>query len=163
MIRIYLVAGLFWAVSAALGAPEEKPKLPKEPPPRLATVIQVKEDVVVYRDFQVFPAIPKKLEPGQIKDKDTELIPADPFSLPPAPGFAVDFSLKEGEILDGEGKKLDIQTAKKRIAVGDTVLVADAGRKIDPAYLRVIKKEAVILVHPAPKPGPPLPGVPKDM
>jgi hypothetical protein len=41
----------------------------------------------------------------------------------------VEFSLKVGEVFDADGKKLNTDAAKKRLAVGDTVLVSTSGKK----------------------------------
>jgi hypothetical protein len=37
-------------------------------------------------------------------------------------------------------------------------LVSPSGKRVDPAYLRIIEKTVVILVHPPFQPAPPLPG-----
>ena len=132
----------------------DKPKLPKGAPsqftvvlpngtpPRFATVVAMKGDVIVYRDCWVVPAIPKKAGPPNSK----ELAPAPGSGYPSAAFLAVEFSLKDGLVLDAQGRKLDVNTAKKRLAVGDTVLVG-WNTKVDPAYLRVVKKGTIILVH----------------
>jgi hypothetical protein len=148
----HLIAGSLVAFLAALAQAEDKPKLPEGSPPRLASVIEVKGDLVVYRDFYFTPPIPKKA--GQFNLK--EPVPSHPSGGPKF-ACAVEFPLKDGEVFDAEGKKLNADAAKKRLAVGDTVLVSTSGSKVDPVYLRVVKKETLVFVHPAPPPGPPLP------
>jgi hypothetical protein len=152
MIHKYLIAGFLVALLAPLAEAEDKPKLPDGYPPRLASVLEVKGDLVVYRDFYFMPPIPKK--PGQLNPK--EPVPSHP-SAGPMFACAVEFSLKDGEVFDADGKKLNADAAKKRLAVGDTVLVSTSGKKVDPVYLRVVKRETLVLVHSAPLPGSALP------
>jgi hypothetical protein len=157
MIHKYLITGLLLAALTAVGQAEDKPKLPEGPPPRLVNVVEVKGDLVVYRDFYLMmPLLPKK--PGHSSAallmwqlNRNELIPSHPLAGP-SMGCAVEFSLKEGEVFDAEGNKLTGEAAKKRLAVGDIVLVSTYGRKVDSAYLRIVKKETLILVHPPPRP-----------
>jgi hypothetical protein len=154
----WLILGFLFAALMAVARAEDKPRLPEGPPPRLATVVEVKGDVVVYRDFYFAPPVPKKAGPLTL----TELVPSHPSS---GPWFtcAVEFPLKEGQVCDAAGKKLDAGAARKRLAAGDTVLVSLAGKEVDPAYLRVVKKETLVLIHPPSPLGPPLPKrVPKD-
>jgi hypothetical protein len=152
MIHKHLIAGSLIAFLAALAPAQDNPKLPEGSPPRLASVIEVKGDLVVYRDYYFGPRIPKKAGPLNPK----EPVPAHP-SAGPLFACAIEFSLKDGEVFDAEGKKLNADAAKKRLAAGDTVLVSTSRSKVDPAYLRVVKKETLVFVHPAPPPGPPLP------
>jgi hypothetical protein len=121
---------------------QEKQKLPEEPPPQLASVVEIKGDVIVYRDYYSHGPIPKK---GLVPPK--ALPPAYP-SDGPLLAYAVEFSLKTGEVFDAEGKKVDAAAAKKRLEVGATVLISTSGKEVDPAYLRVFKKETLVLVHP---------------
>jgi hypothetical protein len=86
-----------------------------------------------------------------------ELAPALPSSGPVI-ACAVEFSLREGKVFDVEGHQLDAEAVKKRLVPGGTVLVSTSGKRVDPAYLRIIEKTMVILVHPPFQPAPPLPG-----
>jgi hypothetical protein len=154
MVRRHLSAGLLVAALAAPGRADDKPKLPEGPPPRLASVLEVRGDVVVYRDYSYSLLIPKGAGPFD---------PTKPVPSYPATGVmyacSVEFSLKDGQVFDAAGNKLDAGTARKRLAVGDTVLVCLVGRKVDTAYLGVVKKETLVLVPALPLP-PALP-VPK--
>jgi hypothetical protein len=153
--RANMIVGLLVASAAAVGTAQDKPGLPAEAPPRIASIVALNGEVIVYRDFQYMLFTPKRAGPV----KPNELVPANP-----SPGTmfacAVEFPLKDGRVYDAEGKKLDIEAVKKRIAVGDTVLVTTSGKMVDPAYLKVVKKDTLILVQPPPPPGPPLPFLP---
>src|SRR5262245_45222561 len=66
----------------------------------------------------------------------------------------VRYSVKEGPVIDGEGKKLSAEAAGKRIAVGMTVVLSTDGKMIHPAFLKLFNKETLILVPAVPQPGP---------
>jgi hypothetical protein len=155
MILKHLITGLGVTLFAAVAEAGDKPKLPHGPPPRLATILEKKADSVVYQDFYFAPPIPKKF--GQLDTKKP--VPSHP-SAGPMFAIAVEFSFKGGQVFDVAGKKLNAEAAKKRLAVGETVLVSMSSGKVDPAYLRVLKKTTLILVHPVPQPGPALPKLP---
>jgi hypothetical protein len=152
MIRNCMAAGLLAAVVATPGGAQDKPKLPDGTPPRLVSVVEVKGDVVVYRDFYFAPPIPQRT--GQINAK--ELVPSHPAGGPLF-GCAVEFPLREGEVYDTEGNRVAAEAVRGRLAVGDTVLVSTSGKAVAPEYLRAFRKGTLVFVHPKPKPGPPLP------
>jgi hypothetical protein len=148
-----LYGGLVLAVLGAISRADDKSGLPADSPPRIVSVVGVKGDIVTYRDFLGMPVLPKafgKLRPG-------ELAPALP-SAGPMIACAVEFSIREGKVFDVEGHQLDAEAVKKRLVPGDTVLVSTSGKRVDPAYLRIIEKTAVVLVHQLFQPAPPLPG-----
>jgi len=148
-----LYGGLLLALLGALARADDKPGLPAGSPPRIVSIVGVKGDVVTYRDFLSMPVIPK----ASGRSRPGELTPALPSSGPLI-ACAVEFSLREGTVLDIEGHQLGAEAVKERLVPGGTVLVSTSGKKIDPAYLRIIEKTAVILVHPPAPPGPPPPG-----
>ena len=150
MSRLFRVTVLF-LMMASTSQSQEKPKLPEGTPPRLVTVVEIKGDVIVYRDFFDVGLGPSPFpkEPGPIDTR--KLTPARPTFGPTIP-CAVEFSLKEGTVYDVKGNKLSAETIKKRLGIGDTVLVSTTTKTVDPAYLRVVNQEALIFVHPQPKP-----------
>src|SRR5947209_7519678 len=135
MIRASLITVLLFGILADFGRADDKSQLPTRTPPRLVSVVKVNGDVLSYRDFAFMPMIP--MQPAQLKAVD--LVP----SLPVTGSFfagIVNFSFKEGTLLDGEGKQIDAVGARKQLKPGDTVLVSTSGKVIDPAYLRVLRK-----------------------
>jgi uncharacterized protein (TIGR03067 family) len=58
-------------------------------------------------------------------------------------GFA---AIEDIDIYDGTGKKLTLEDFHKRVKVGSVVLATLYDDKPDPAYFRVLKDEAVVLV-----------------
>jgi hypothetical protein len=148
-----LYGGFLLAVLGAISRADDKSGLPADSPPRIVSVVGVKGDVVSYRDFLSMSVIPK----ASGRPRPGELTPALPSSGPMI-ARAVEFSLREGKVFDVDGQQLGAEAAKKRLVPGGTVLVSTSGKRVDPAYLRIIEKAAVILVHPPAPPGPPLPG-----
>jgi hypothetical protein len=70
------------------------------------------------------------------------------------------FALKGGKVLDAKGKELPEDEVWKRVKPGSAVLVSVFGPNIEPAYLRILRDDAVILVLPQPPPAPPVPPPP---
>lgn len=151
-------ATFFLCVLAAVNSPaQEQAKLPEGTPPRIASVVEVKGDVVVYRDFLSLGSSLTPKEKGKIDPE--KLTPAKPFPVPMIP-CAVEFSLKDGAVFDVKGIKLSLEAAKKRLGIGDTVLVSTSGKKVDPSYVRIVKEDVLIFVHPRPAPATVLPPSP---
>jgi hypothetical protein len=131
--------------------------LPKGLPPRLAAVVKVDEKagVVEYREPLFTAALPQKA--GPIKEGD----PAGPAA---GSGVLVTirFPLRDGTVYDTAGKKVAPADVVKRLSVGDVVLIAAGSEPVDPAYLKVVTKDVLILVPLPPGPGPALPKVDKN-
>ena len=126
--------------------------LPKGAPPRVVSVLKVDAVAGVIEYRERFPGLVLPEKDGPVKPGDAAL-PA--ITLP---GFVtVKFPLKTGTVYDAAGKKVEPEEAAKRLAAGDIVLVSGDYGPVDPVYMKVFTKEVLILVHPAPRPGPPLP------
>ena len=55
-------------------------------------------------------------------------------------------ALKHHQGYDGEGKKIAADDLLKRLAVSGVVLLASDFKEIDPAYLKLLRKDALIFV-----------------
>jgi hypothetical protein len=55
--------------------------------------------------------------------------------------------LRGAEYYNAKGEKVKQEDALKRLTPGTIVLVSADGRKVDPAYLRIIKDDTLILVQ----------------
>jgi uncharacterized protein YkwD len=80
------------------------------------------------------------------------------------------WSAKDGNAVDPKGNVLTMSDLSKRLKKSDAILIA-AGKKVDSAYLQVLKPDAVILLGPAeaagtpaevPPPMPVRPSAPKN-
>lgn len=56
---------------------------------------------------------------------------------------------KETEVFDGGNNRLADPEIWKRLKTGIPILLAADGRKVDPAYLAIVEKDAIILANPA--------------
>jgi len=99
---------------------DEKAKLPKGPAPRFFTVTEIGRDNIKFTEVAI---------------KDGRRVV---FDYVPA--------LARTEIYDASGKKITAEECRKRVKVGTVVLVAADKTKPDPAYLAVLKDDAVVLV-----------------
>ena len=63
---------------------------------------------------------------------------------------------KEIDIFDARGKKLSVDDFRKRAKVGTVVLVAADENEVHPAYLSVVKEDALVLVGVLVRAEPPL-------
>jgi hypothetical protein len=62
------------------------------------------------------------------------------------------YPLKGAQFYDGAGKKLKDDEARDRLKAGRTVLLSQDPKGVDPAYLKVLAKDALIIVPGAPQP-----------
>jgi len=101
---------------------QEKVKGPAGPAPRFFTVTEVAKDHVEL----------------------TELSPAEEVghfqsvAYRPAP--------EDLKITDAAGKRLTAQEFRKRVTEGTVVVVSSNAANVDPAYLRVLSKDTIVLV-----------------
>jgi uncharacterized protein (TIGR03067 family) len=113
------LAGFALFLGAAVA--EGKVKLPKGPAPRFFTVTEIGKDYVELKEVGV---------------RKGDLTPVGSYK--PA--------LKDIEIYNAKGKKLSAADFRQRAKVGTLLLVAADENKVDPAYLRVVEDDTVVLV-----------------
>ena len=101
------------------GTAQDPIKLPGQPP-RFFTVTKLGKDSV------------EVTEVLKATKKGTESITYKP-------------ALKEIDIFDSKGKKISAEEFHKRVKVGTVVLVAGDEKVVDPAYLSILKDDAVVL------------------
>jgi hypothetical protein len=79
------------------------------------------------------------------------------------------FFVRKGAVYTAEGRKLIEAEAFERLKVGMVVLESTNGDVVDPAYLRTLRPDTLVLIGPPPIPGvppggvPPLPSPPKQL
>ena len=65
------------------------------------------------------------------------------------------WDLKKAKITNGSGKKMDIDTLRKRLAVETPVVVSADGKPIAKGYLNLIRAEVIVIeAPPVPEPAP---------
>jgi hypothetical protein len=133
---------------AAPGPDEKKTALPTTPPPRIACVSALKpeEDEITLHEVtvQMVPELRKELR--TVNGKTVEV--AATYYKAVVVQQQRKCYLKEGKAYDTAGATLEAAEVWKRLKVGSPVLVSGDGNKVDPAYLGVVAKEAVILTFP---------------
>jgi len=73
----------------------------------------------------------------------------------------IKYSVADGQVYDGAGKKLDADEVWKRATVGAAVLLSSDFRMVDDAYLKLLNKDALVFVPALPKAPPPPPPMTK--
>jgi hypothetical protein len=62
------------------------------------------------------------------------------------------FDLKKAKFSTAGGKKLDLEAVKKRLAKPQVVAMAMGYKPVDEAFLKVLDKDAIVIVPEKPKP-----------
>jgi hypothetical protein len=133
---------------AAPGPEEKKAAFPTTPPPRIACVgaLKPEEGEITLHEVtvQMVPELRKELR--TVNGKTVEV--AATFYRAVVVQQQRKCYLKEGKAYDTAGAPLEAAEVWKRLKVGSPVLVSGDGNKVDPVYLGVVAKEAVILAFP---------------
>jgi hypothetical protein len=136
------------------------------PPPRIVLVAAIdrKEGQVTFHEV-VSRMVVREIVREVVKDNVKEKI-KDTVFVPEFATVEFKFALKDVQVYDGAGKKLDSDDALKRLEVMAPVLIAAGSQPVDPAYLKLLNKDALVFV-PTPKttaipPPPPPPDKPRD-
>jgi hypothetical protein len=58
----------------------------------------------------------------------------------------IGFSLEQDEIYDTKGELIPAESAKRRLAPGQVVLLSADGKRVDPFYLQAVQADTLILV-----------------
>jgi hypothetical protein len=148
MISTSLLAVVLPLALAAPGPDEKKAALPTTPPPRIASVSELKpeEGEITLHEVtqQMVPELRK--EQRTVNGKTVEVTVTHYRAVVVQQQRKC--YLKEGKAYDTAGAPLEAAEVWKRLKVGAPVLVSADGNKVDPAYLGVVAKEAVILAFP---------------
>src|SRR5262245_25344551 len=139
-------------LTAALAAPalaQEKDKGPASPPPTLHVVSRVDADKgeVWVTQIIMVPATEKRVVVVKVLVNGKE-VPENretTVTVTRHETREVLWSAKGGRAVDGAGEPIKADELGKRVKAGDTVLVG-TGDRVDPAWLKVLKPEAVILL-----------------
>jgi hypothetical protein len=109
-----------WLTAVALVEGEVQP--PKGLPPRFMTVAKIDKVSIELIEVQAVTGRPDDLNESRRTAR-----------------------LKSLRGFDTKGKELRRATWQKRLKAGDVVVVATDDKKVDPAYLRVLKDDTVVL------------------
>jgi hypothetical protein len=147
-----LFATLVVATLIIAPAPEDKPKLPDSPPPRLVSVSAVdgKEGTCTVRTI-IVKTVPVQ-EQVAINVNGRTVIETRTVLKSITEAREEKVAVKSSDVFDGEGKPVTEDDVWKRLTVGATIAIAVDSNKVNPAYLAAFKKETLIFVQ---RPEPP--------
>src|SRR5262249_4065158 len=162
MIPSGVLAAVCLSIAAAPAPADVQPKLPGSPPPYIVAAAEGNKDAgeIIYHEVVLVPVLREEIVLKNGKQEKVTTYATVPTAR------HVKFSIKSGSVFDVKGNKLEDEAVWKRVAVGSAVLIAVDGKKVDPAYLQIVKDDPLILVPPPPKlqperaPAPP-PEIPK--
>jgi hypothetical protein len=163
--RLLFAAFLALVGSVAFGRQEKTPeppmdRVPQSPPPTIVTVKEVRADRSELVCEQILTEQVPVTRTKVVEDKGIKKEVAETVLVTRAVPKQMKFALKEGAFQTVGGKKLTDEEVAKRLKAG-TLLFVSFGGKPDPAYLKILRDDAIILVTPAwgapvePKPVPP--------
>jgi len=129
---------------------EPRVEAPKGQPPTIATV-QVEKDALVSNQTitQQRPetrTITENVGGKNVTRTITVLVPVTVISKQA-------WSLKGAKAQQADGTKIEIDALKKRLATPRPVVIATDGQPIDPAYLRLLQKNTIVVIVPRMAPG----------
>jgi hypothetical protein len=176
MLRAFLGLSVLAVWAGAVVAADEKKSAPQGPPPMQALARMDRDGLV---EIQVPVGVPVMPERRGDRDRGDDRRPApreDERRPPPReddrrpagrgderpqapPQFrtemqSVRFNSKDVQAYSVDGKKLDANALRDRLARETPVLISGNGQKVDPFYLRVVKEDTLVLLLPPPREGP---------
>lgn len=165
MLRI-LFAACSIAASAGVAFAEEKPFAPASPPPTMAFVHAVDADKA---EIMVVYPVSKPVAQTRYESRErvidgrkvTELVPITVTTMVTELQMRL-WSARSANAIDAKGKALTMKELAKRLKKNDPIVIA-ASDTVDPAYLKLLKEDAVVLLGPPmtgavpvqPRPAPP--------
>jgi len=152
-----ILVGLFCVAVASVAIAEEKTPLPKTAPPTFLFISEIDKDRFLVEVREMVP-VTREIE---VKVEKNGRIVLEKRAVTEYMTVArmVAYPLKDAKILDAEGKELKKEDAWKTLKPGMAVLVTTDKNGVDPAYLKLLSRDALILVMP-PKTGVAPPVVP---
>jgi hypothetical protein len=142
--RLTTAAVLVLGVSVAFGQPEQ---VPQASPPTIVTVKEVRADRgELVCDLLVAERV-EVTRTKVIEEKGVKKEVAEKTFVTRAVPTQVTFPLKASTFLTVGGKKVTDEDVAKRVTPG-TLLFVSVGGKPDPAYLKVLRDDTLILVTP---------------
>ena len=164
MTRQLFSAALLLVLGGAAWA-EDKPKLPKGPPPFQALArATLNKGVIEFR--LTVPYLVQVFQETKTVVEGKEVIKTTVVAKLVTREDARQVKEKELQAFDATGKKVSAKALLKRLKKPGAVLVSADGAKVDPFYLEIIKKDTLVLILPSPKSEPesglkPMPDRPK--
>src|SRR5262249_12921964 len=87
----------------------------------------------------------------KVKQGDNEIAVTETRLVPEMRPVEIAYDLKKATFGTAGGKKLDLDALKKRLAKAQPIVLASDGKPVDEAYLKVLDKDAIVIVLEKPK------------
>lgn len=150
MLRSMIPAVMVIALLGDVSRAQDATKLPAGPAPSIFVVAGVDRTAGTYTVTQIVPVqeayvVEKTVIVGGMEQKVKQTATRIVHKT-----VLVSRSLKGLEFYNVKGEKLMDEEAMKRFVAGAVVLLSADGNKVDPAYLRIVKDDALIVVLPSP-------------
>jgi len=142
---------------------QEKTSGPDRGPPRFVVIEKVDKATatVTYQDRVADLAALSELHEKMMEGKQ----PLDAFLKLMGDDLSVardvPFPLKTGKVFTADGMELSPEESLKRLSPGSIAIVSTTGRNIDPAFQKLLQKDAIVLAPPVVKDIPRLPPAPR--
>ena len=126
-------------------------KPPEGPAPALVFVNEVDREkgVIIYRTYNKVPVIQTVEEVIEVKGVKQTVIKNRTVFTTEIRESLVQLNAFKAQTADG--KLLTMKDLAERLTPGTTILIQFVGDKVDPAYLKVIKGDTIVLYASAPR------------
>jgi hypothetical protein len=153
MQRCNVLAITFLGLLAGLSQAQDATKLPRGPQPQMLFIssVDAKDGAIVITQA-VMEAVPVEEERVRVQGGVTEKYKVTTYKFV-TKLVKQPFVLKDHQFQLAGGQKLSAEEALKRLTPGKVVLLSVDGTPIDPAFLKIIKDDTLILVRQPPAPG----------
>jgi hypothetical protein len=150
MMRSTILAAMVLALLTGPGRGQDATKVPSGPAPSIFAVAEVDRTAGTYTVNQaVTVQVPVSTEKTIIVGGMEKKVAVTSLKTE----YRTEIrrhTLKGLEFYNVKGEKLKDDEAMKRFVPGAVVLLSADGKKVDPAYLRIVKDDALIVVLPSP-------------
>ena len=138
----------------AQSAPEPPPDSVAGPPPLIVKATVVKDELVsvmtVPRTVNTIVTRQRVVDGKIVTYNETALVVTETK-------IKTVWDLKKAKITNGSGKRMDLDTLRKRLAVETPVVVSADGKPIGKGYLNLMRAEVIVIVATLLPPPPPAP------
>jgi hypothetical protein len=139
---------------AAPAADDTKDKPPEGPAPKFVTVEKYDKDKDILQARAVEQVAVTEAVPVKVVIMGREATEIRSVTRMVSRAVVTAHALKGSQFFDGAGKKLKDDEARDRLKAGRTVLLAPTPQAPDPAYLKVLAKDTLIIAPGPPEPAP---------
>jgi len=140
---------MFAILLSALAVAADDVEPPQKAPPPRFVLVTLKDDHLVHRAIvPVTVAVKRKVEVDVNGKKEAREVVEYQTRME---WHEQKWEVKKATITTAGGKKLGLDDLKKRLAKPQVVFVSGDGKAVDEAYLKLLDKDAIVVVPEVPK------------